>query len=325
MDTQDLAFDATRAVFYGTFVRAAYAMYESDRSNATPEGRGIPPSHRLVGWIQMSDFLIGSVPSSFYGFVAQETGKPSAFVIAIRGASNFLEWFDDFDIFSTAFVEAPNAGRVSQGFHRIYQTMNVVWKNDVSTHTVPKSLEHVGSFASQIGELARLEIALATARLGDRAFASEPSVVVTGHSLGAALATMYALDNVVNGKLLNPLACTFASPRVGNAAFARAFDGLSTTSWRIVNAQDIVPNLPPDIFGYRHVARLESISSIGKIRPTPGCWHRLSSYLYLLDPATQSAGDCAATLAADRLLQDMIERGGAEPAELGGSTPLESP
>ena len=69
-----------------------------------------------------------------------------------------------------------------------------------------------------------------------------------GHSLGAALATL-AADHYPGTRGV----CTLGSPRVGDSAFARAFNAkLSGKSFRYVNDHDVVTHVPPPI-GYEHV------------------------------------------------------------------------
>lgn len=91
----------------------------------------------------------------------------------------------------------------------------------------------------------------------------EVSITVTGHSLGAALATMNAADIVSNGfnmpstgqinKEFLVTAIVFASPRVGNVEFKKEFDQLTKVNGkprllRITNSSDIITGVPPSPF-----------------------------------------------------------------------------
>jgi len=82
---------------------------------------------------------------------------------------------------------------------------------------------------------------------------------VTGHSLGAALATLFACRY---GKVEG--VCTFGSPRVGNEEFKAH---VNVKIYRIVNNDDIVPRLPPP-GAYVHVGELKFIDRNGIIRDT---------------------------------------------------------
>ncbi|MCH8620492.1 lipase family protein [Undibacterium sp. TS12] len=77
-------------------------------------------------------------------------------------------------------------------------------------------------------------------------------VYLTGHSLGAALATLAAA--CTNGSHL----VTFGSPRVGDAAFVAAFTGRAVD--RYVNCTDIVTSLPPESEYYEHVRGLHYLN-----------------------------------------------------------------
>lgn len=66
---------------------------------------------------------------------------------------------------------------------------------------------------------------------------------ITGHSLGAALATIAARDLQLRGISINGL-YTFGSPRVGDKVFASTFPVHSV--FRFVNEGDIVPLFPFD-------------------------------------------------------------------------------
>ncbi|CAI5477181.1 unnamed protein product [Closterium sp. Yama58-4] len=81
-------------------------------------------------------------------------------------------------------------------------------------------------------------------------------IMVTGHSLGGALSTLFTYD-LAQSDLKKQHGFTlslynFGSPRVGNHAFAARFNQLVGDSWRIANDHDIVPRVPY-VF-YKHVA-----------------------------------------------------------------------
>ncbi len=107
--------------------------------------------------------------------------------------------------------------------------------------------------------------------LVDQLAALEPRTIwFTGHSLGGAL-TLLAADRVGTARGVSTIGC----PRVGNAAFAQAFDQTyHRRSLRYVGNVDIVTHLPPEAFKYAHVAALRQIESNGTISrravPDPG-------------------------------------------------------
>jgi len=78
-------------------------------------------------------------------------------------------------------------------------------------------------------------------------------VLIAGHSLGGALATLCA-DAFQDIWRLEAV-YTFGAPRVGNSAFARSYNNniLSERTARIVNAHDPVPHVPWVLGTYRHV------------------------------------------------------------------------
>ena len=109
-----------------------------------------------------------------------------------------------------------------------------------------------------------VQVLAAVRRLVDKYYKADPnevvSITVIGHSLGAALATLNAMDIVANG-YNKPTGSTteypvasfvFASPRVGDKGFLDVFSGLKNFHLlRIRNAHDFIPDLPPkELFGY---------------------------------------------------------------------------
>jgi hypothetical protein len=85
----------------------------------------------------------------------------------------------------------------------------------------------------------------------------KPKFWVTGHSLGAAIATLFYARMLksedVTGRVELVGAYTFGSPRVGNFDFAQEFESFTNADlkrrrrrklWRVVNGLDLIPRLP---------------------------------------------------------------------------------
>ncbi|KAG8424954.1 hypothetical protein J3458_001705 [Metarhizium acridum] len=76
-------------------------------------------------------------------------------------------------------------------------------------------------------------------------------VVVTGHSLGGAVAIISAAYLRRDGIPIDLY--TYGAPRVGNDKFANWFSSQQVGQWRVTHENDPVPRLPPIFTGYRHV------------------------------------------------------------------------
>jgi triacylglycerol lipase len=90
------------------------------------------------------------------------------------------------------------------------------------------------------------------------------SIVVTGHSLGGAVATIAALDMQYNLGQSNDLSFslyTFGSPRVGNEAQVASFNRRVSDSHRFINGWDIVTRVPREWQGYAHVDLAHALGS----------------------------------------------------------------
>jgi hypothetical protein len=72
----------------------------------------------------------------------------------------------------------------------------------------------------------------------------DKTVIISGHSLGAAVSTIVGLD--LNQKGYSTVVYNFASPRVGNKLFQELIDN-SLNIFRVVNISDIIPNLPASV------------------------------------------------------------------------------
>ena len=90
---------------------------------------------------------------------------------------------------------------------------------------------------------------------------SRSRLILCGHSLGAALATLAA--TVWQPTLL----VTLGSPRVGNPAFAATLNG--TSVMRLVDCCDVVTQLPPESPWYTHVGPLTYVDREGATPAQP--------------------------------------------------------
>jgi lipase (class 3) len=127
---------------------------------------------------------------------------------AFRGTDSLKEWLED----GWAIPEPwPFAGHTHKGFTDVYQTLTV-------------GMVHIVDY------------------LADK------NAIVTGHSLGAALATLVA---AALGKLC-PLCVTFEGPRVGDLGFIEWMDERVPSFFRYVIIGDVVPHAPPENMGYQH-------------------------------------------------------------------------
>ncbi|CAH1223988.1 hypothetical protein PAECIP111893_05061 [Paenibacillus plantiphilus] len=160
--------------------------------------------------------IVGSFEAAAYldmkelfGFVLE---SDKAAILAFRGSGSAVDWVNDFIAYQVKFRPVNAGGHTHCGFTDVYM-----------------------SARDRIFELL------------DKLPPGKP-LFITGHSLGGALATLAALDIAANRGPEGIVVYTFASPRVGDPQFARAYNRLVTNSFRLRNEHDIVPHLPPLVY-----------------------------------------------------------------------------
>jgi len=149
---------------------------------------------------------------------------PNEIIIAFRGTepASITNWITDLKFAKTTPYKNMPDVRVHEGFYDAYQAVEDQIQAAVAniTHYYPNL-----------------------------------PLVVTGHSLGAALSTLCGADLMVQFPYLNITVWNFGNPRVGNDGWSSYYSSLPIrTTWRVVNQRDIVPSVPYEWMGFYHEA-----------------------------------------------------------------------
>ena len=175
-----------------------------------------------------------------FGLMGQNAGTRTAFV-SFRGTRDLADWLRDLDAEPEDYTPITGFGQVHAGFQATYQLVR---------NSVAANLAAACTDCDQI--------------------------LLTGHSLGGALAVLAAPDIFRNmpPNTLEPRIDTFAGPRVGLSDFVTSFNTAIESCFRIVNFLDIVPHVP--LAPYTHVGAEIAVDSGG---PIDLAWrHNLTAY-----------------------------------------------
>ncbi|XP_047318136.1 phospholipase A1-IIgamma-like [Impatiens glandulifera] len=198
--------------------------------------------------------------SNWIGYVAVATDEGAVemgrrdIVVAWRGTIESMEWINDVQfglIEATPIFKKEGDGddtkeeipNVHEGFYSLY------------TSTDPMSKYNKTSVRDQVLE----EIT----RLVNTYENEELSITVTGHSLGAAITTLNAIDIARNAAQNHRVtAFPFACPRVGDSSLNSVASNLHNLHiLRIENIPDVVPDHPIKLVGYDLVGKVLKIDS----------------------------------------------------------------
>ncbi|XP_052190741.1 lipase-like isoform X2 [Diospyros lotus] len=144
---------------------------------------------------------------------------------------------------------------------------DLYWKQlDLNYPGMPDAMVHHGFYSAYHNTTIRPGV-LSSVRRAMELY-GDLDIMVTGHSMGGAMAAFCGLDLTVNHEAKNLQVMTFGQPRIGNAAFALRYTQLVPNTIRVTNEHDIVPHLPPyyPFFPkktYHHVPREVWLHSTG--------------------------------------------------------------
>lgn len=265
--------DLNQAILFGQLVNAAYAIAPDDLKDraGTIVTAGIDADKTdftVITSIYANDISTDlnkqrATIAVSIGLVVQSAAGDAA--VAIRGTEGIYEWIHDALFLAVPCPFLSGAGSTEDGFTDMYNSMAIA--------LAPGSPSVVSALP---GLPWRKPVT---------------SLTICGHSLGAALATLLALDvaaNTSNAAFKNPTAYTYASPRTGDSRFADMYNHVVPQTFRIANRVDLVPKLPlPPL--YDHVDTLFDINPVKLAIPPQvlvkfdiPCEHFLTSYLHLL-------------------------------------------
>jgi hypothetical protein len=183
--------------------------------------------------------------------------------VVFRGTATLGGWISDADAKLVPFQGSPEMGKVHAGFAGVLKLMSC-WL------------------------LARVPVAM--------------PVVLTGHSLGGALATLAAVYLQGHGCEIHEV-YTFGQPRVGDADFASAFAGTEIPLIRMVHDDDPVPHLPPALMGYQHCGLEKWIAPDGTVSDEPS-WGK--TFKNWIEHARHGMGHMFADAILDHVLESYI-------------------
>ncbi|KAK6116229.1 hypothetical protein DH2020_050025 [Rehmannia glutinosa] len=240
---------------YGEFVEAAYRCFDNDTSSpgyATcrhpggsfltemgKTGYEVTRSLHATCGAHLPNWSTNRVPSwvstrsSWIGYVAvcndekeiARLGRRDV-VIAYRGTATCMEWIENLRATLTRLPTDMTSSNDSESM--VQSGFLSLYTSSIGNHP---SLQH--SIRDEINKILEK-------------YAHEPlSITVTGHSLGAALATLTAHDitsTFANAPLVTVV--SFGGPRVGNRKFRCQLEKSGTKVLRIVNSDDPITKVP---------------------------------------------------------------------------------
>src|SRR6516164_1947573 len=189
--------DFNQAILYAQLVNAAYAIDPANAKDAA--GQAVTAgkvTFDVVTSIFANDLCTDMNPERgnnrvSMGLVLQASGGGDV-VVAIRGTEGIHEWIHDAQFLACPCPFMASGGHTEDGFTDMYRSLKT--ELDQASPSITQALPKL-QFPRPL-----------------------TSLTICGHSLGAALAKLLALDIAVNTNF-TPTVYTYASPRVGDPQF----------------------------------------------------------------------------------------------------------
>ncbi|KAI9292214.1 alpha/beta-hydrolase, partial [Neoconidiobolus thromboides FSU 785] len=216
---------ASSDFYFNNLIHDLSQVFKDFKDIPVRETKG-PPINRLFISDEVTAKRIARLPGAAYcvkafnenryetrGYIGLDpTNK--FIVVPFRGTSNIKNWVQNVKVDKVDLFSGNSKVQVHLGFKQARDALSLVY-----TPVVKDLLKNNPGF----------------------------KLVVTGHSLGGAIANLAAIDLQASQQLSwgNIQLFTYGQPRVGNSDFATWFDSLSLLSTRVTNNKDIVPHVPP--------------------------------------------------------------------------------
>ncbi|MDH5402001.1 MAG: lipase family protein [Candidatus Heimdallarchaeota archaeon] len=169
-------------------------------------------------------YTINDEDTDTQAFIARDT---SNLVLSFRGTSSIKDALNDLTITRVRYPKTKNFlfhPRIHQGFFNAYSSVKSNIQSKIQSLLKDEPLE----------------------------------VYITGHSLGAALANITALDLVLDKIVKNPKLYTFGCPKVGNRKYTKIISKTLKNMYNVIDVNDIIPRTPPSFKSFRSYYWLEN-------------------------------------------------------------------